>query len=283
MSTTSKHPRGSEWRKWDLHLHSPGTKKNDGYKGSATDIWDEYCERIEDSDVQVFGLTDYFSADGYLNTIKEFGRRYAGSTKTFFANIELCTSDVVNKQRDEVNLHVVFNPSVSTKKLKEFLSNLQTNKTDSKGRNVTAAELKSEADFECATTTREFIRDALERTFGSKAELTDHLLIFTAINNDGIRAERGAKRKAAISDELDKFSNGFFGNSNNTPYYLDPKRLDCFVSGFDRGTRFPADEAFRSIEVSYFSPCGHRPIYFATEPDGQPDHFGPGHCGGDPR
>jgi hypothetical protein len=25
-------PRGSEWRKWDLHIHPPGTKLNDGYE-----------------------------------------------------------------------------------------------------------------------------------------------------------------------------------------------------------------------------------------------------------
>jgi ABC-type lipoprotein export system ATPase subunit/uncharacterized protein (UPF0335 family) len=226
MPTIAKYPRGSEWRKWDLHIHSPGTKKNDGYKGSTGNIWDEYCKRIEDSDVQVFGITDYFSADGYFNTINEFRKRYARSTKTFFPNIELCTNDVVNKPREEVNLHAIFNSSVSSEKIKEFLSNLKTNSTNSSGRNFTAAELKSKTDFEQTTTTREFIKETLDRTFGAKAELTDYLLIITAINNDGIRAERGAKRKATISDELDKFSDGFFGNSNNTAYYLDPKRLE---------------------------------------------------------
>lgn len=207
-------------------MHSPGTKKNDGYKVASGNIWDEYCKKIEASDVQVFGITDYFSVDGYVNTVQEFRSRYADSTKTFFANIELCTNDVVNKQREEVNLHAIFNPSVTIEKIKEFISNLKTNTTDRHGRNFTAAELKDKPDFESATTTRGFIKDALERTFGSKAELTDHLLIFAAINNDGIRAERGAKRKAALSDELDKSSDGFFGNSNNTAYYLNTKRLD---------------------------------------------------------
>lgn len=296
MSTTSQYPRGSEWRKWDLHIHSPGTKKNDGYKGSAGNIWDEYCKRIEGSDVQVFGITDYFSADGYLNTVREFRARYAGSTKTFFANIELCTNDVVNKQSEEVNLHVVFNPSVSTEKVKEFLSNLKINATNSNGRNFTAAELKSEANFETATTTREFIREALEGTFGSKAELTDHLLMFTAINNDGIRVVRGAKRKEAISDELDKFSHGFFGNSNNTAYYLDPKRLESddeteakpVVAGcdahslndldnwlgkvvlrdgqiFKQSTWIKADPTFDGLKQIIFEPTGR--VFIGEEPE----------------
>ena len=26
--------RGSEWRRWDLHMHTPGTQKNDQYSGN---------------------------------------------------------------------------------------------------------------------------------------------------------------------------------------------------------------------------------------------------------
>lgn len=26
--------RGSEWRRWDLHIHTPSTKKNDNYTGT---------------------------------------------------------------------------------------------------------------------------------------------------------------------------------------------------------------------------------------------------------
>lgn len=29
--------RGSEWRRWDLHVHTPETKKNDQYVGSTTE------------------------------------------------------------------------------------------------------------------------------------------------------------------------------------------------------------------------------------------------------
>ena len=33
-SGMTRFPRGSEWRKWRLHIHSPGTKPTDGYKCS---------------------------------------------------------------------------------------------------------------------------------------------------------------------------------------------------------------------------------------------------------
>ena len=56
--------RGSEWRKWDLHLHTPGTAKNDGFKGE--DIWEKYITSLESSDTRVFGITDYFSIKNYM-------------------------------------------------------------------------------------------------------------------------------------------------------------------------------------------------------------------------
>ena len=107
---TEAWPRGSEWRKWDLHLHSPGTKLNNQFKVHRGDVWDEYCRRLHESDVYAFGITDYFSADGYFSALTHFRQRYPGSGKVFFPNVELRTSDVVNRAQEEVNIHLIFNP-----------------------------------------------------------------------------------------------------------------------------------------------------------------------------
>jgi len=212
MSPSNEFSKGAEWRKWDLHIHTPETKLNDQYKTGGKDIWKEFCKRIENSDVQAFGITDYFSADGYLAFIKNFQKEYPDSKKVFFPNIEIRTSDVVNAAQEEVNLHILFNsfqPKIENQ-IKTFLQNLKTNKTDSRGRNIKTSELSNKDDFESATTIRKFIEEAFTDTFGDKTDLTDFLLVFTAANNDGIRSERGKKRKAAITDEIDKFSHGFF-------------------------------------------------------------------------
>ena len=42
--------RGSEWRKWDLHIHTSGTAKNDQY-GNPGDVWEEYIDALEKSDI----------------------------------------------------------------------------------------------------------------------------------------------------------------------------------------------------------------------------------------
>ena len=220
--------RGSEWRKWDLHLHAPGTKLNDQFNSDNDTIWDEYCRRLNHSDVQAFGITDYFSADTYLSVCREFRERYPQSVKIFLPNIELRTNDVVNHADEEVNVHLIFNPFSTDHKVKvgSFLRSLQTNKTDTNGRNVRASELTHVAHFEEATTTRSFIREALEDTYGKNVELLDHVMIVTAANNDGIRPMRGKRRKLAITDELDKFSHAFFGNAGNREYFLGSGRLE---------------------------------------------------------
>ena len=219
-----------------MHLHAPGTKLNDQFSVDDGDLWDEYCRRLHDSDVVAFGITDYFSADGYFRTLAEFSARFPNSEKLFLANIELRTGDVVNRAQEEVNTHLLFNPFRSDydTKIRTFLQLLKTSKTESEGgRNIMASELTEKRHFEEATTTREYIREALEGTYGRDADLLDYILIITAANNDGIRPERGKKRKLLISDEIDKFSDGFFGNATNVDYYLDCKRGEDQSEYFD--------------------------------------------------
>ncbi|WP_420208772.1 TrlF family AAA-like ATPase [Candidatus Electronema sp. JC] len=221
-------PRGSEWRKWDLHIHAPKTKLNDQFKTSdGSDVWKSYCQKLHDSDVQVFGIADYFSIDSYLSVCEKYKARYPDSPKVFFPNIELRLSYVVNKQQAEVNTHLIFNSSWPNHidKIKYFISQLKTNKTDNSDRHTKASELSND-DCNAATTTREFIREALAETYGKNAELLDYVLIITAANNDGIRAESGNQRKCLIADELDKFSDAFFGNANNVDYFLSSNRAE---------------------------------------------------------
>jgi predicted metal-dependent phosphoesterase TrpH len=60
--------RGSEWRKWDLHLHTPETAKNNQF-GSGEDVWQQYIAKLETLDIDVLGITDYFSIRNYLKVI----------------------------------------------------------------------------------------------------------------------------------------------------------------------------------------------------------------------
>lgn len=225
---TEKWPRGSEWRKWDLQLHPPAAKLNDGYGGDRSEVWDEYCRLLHESDVAAFGITDYFSFDGYENTVREYKSRYPDCTKVFFPNVELRTSYVVNSAQEEVHLHIILNPfrANCAGEAKKFIQCLNTNKTEGPDLDVKAAELGSKEDYQAATTDMKHIRDALNETFGRQADWLECALVITAANNDGIRPIRGASRKALITDELDKFSHGFFGNKGNVEYFLKNDRSE---------------------------------------------------------
>ena len=67
--------RGSEWRRWDLHLHAPGTTLADQFGD-----WDEFVEAVEAADpsIAVVGITDYASIRAY-KAFKERRQRSCAS------------------------------------------------------------------------------------------------------------------------------------------------------------------------------------------------------------
>lgn len=92
----ARYPRGSEWRKWDLHVHVPGTKLSNGYGEPTEEVWDRYCQILEESDVAAFGIADYFCADEFFEFVGQHKQRYPDSQKVFFPNIEMRLNETVN-------------------------------------------------------------------------------------------------------------------------------------------------------------------------------------------
>ena len=66
------YPRGAEWRKWDLHIHTKGTQKNDNFTSAS---FDDFCvtmfQKALKNDISAIGITDYFNLDNYRK-IKSF-------------------------------------------------------------------------------------------------------------------------------------------------------------------------------------------------------------------
>lgn len=122
---------GSRWRKWDLHLHTPNTKLNDQYQSiGGSDIWETFCEKVESSDVSVFGITDYFSVENYTIFVDKFKAKYTNSVKVFFPNVEF-RIDSKNNNGDHVQIHVIFsNAKETTDKLGDFFTRLKLVSTD---------------------------------------------------------------------------------------------------------------------------------------------------------
>jgi ABC-type lipoprotein export system ATPase subunit len=217
--------QGSIWRKWDLHVHTPFTKLGNKYGRTDPDIWNKFCDVIESSDVKVFGITDYFSCDNYSKFIDKFQTKYPKSTKQFFLNVELRLNESVNPPQEEVNTHLLFNHN-SLSLVEEFLKKLEIVQTGENETSYYCSDLEKINGFESATVTRKSIETAFKKVFGNKAIRKNHFLVFTAANNDGIRPKRGVKRKEIITDEIDKFSDGFFGGNQNVNHFLNVDRLE---------------------------------------------------------
>lgn len=122
--------RGSEWRRWDFHLHTPFTKKNDLYSGNGDEKWTQFYADVisyigDGSDPQrkiaAVGITDYFSienykkikADGILDKYIDF----------IFPNIELRCLPL--KDGVMMNVHLLINPTFVDKVDTVVLSNLK--------------------------------------------------------------------------------------------------------------------------------------------------------------
>lgn len=50
--------RGTEWRRWEPHIHGPGTLLNDQFKGA--DAWKNYIQALEDCTptIEALAVTD---------------------------------------------------------------------------------------------------------------------------------------------------------------------------------------------------------------------------------
>jgi len=130
MADYTKYKRGSEWRKWDLHIHTPETKKNDQFEGiSNEEKWEKYVAAINASqeEIAVIGITDYFCIDNYFN----FKGLVANGTITkkfdlILPNIEIRVLPVTGSATP-INLHCIFNPSIESDLENRFLAKLKFN------------------------------------------------------------------------------------------------------------------------------------------------------------
>ena len=118
----NRYTRGSNWRKWDLHIHTKGTAKNDQF--TSTDF-DTFCiilfKKALENKISAIGITDYFSVKNYkkirnyvskIDNNEKFSDEEKALIKQILIlpNVELRMLPVTDKEK-LVNIHCIFNPS----------------------------------------------------------------------------------------------------------------------------------------------------------------------------
>jgi ABC-type lipoprotein export system ATPase subunit len=214
---------GSTWSKWDLHIHTPETKLGDEYliSNENDDVWDIFIDKIDVSDVNVFGITDYFSIDNYERFLNKYlSKEHNGIEKIFFPNIEFRLDISVNKNAEEINIHVIFDCDTEIEEIKHFLDRLETNIKDS-GRKIPCSKLPSD-DFIKAAINIDDLKESLKFVFGDKK----CYIIGAAANYGGLRPDTNSPRKMNISDNIDNECDFIFGGEQNVNYFLCTDRYD---------------------------------------------------------
>ena len=99
--------RGSEWHRWEPHIHAPGTILNNQFGGSP---WDAYLANIEAATpkIESLAVTDYYLTDTYEAVLKHKAAGRLPDVRLVFPNVEL-RLDVAAKT-GFVNLHLLVNP-----------------------------------------------------------------------------------------------------------------------------------------------------------------------------
>lgn len=119
-----KFSRGSEWRKWDLHLHSPYTFMN---TYSATEK--EFIDKIKSEWISVIWLTNYFKFSDDEFSLKD---KLEKENISVFLNLEIRLSHQ-NSWDECLDYHIIFSNTLSKEIIQKFIQNLKvTIKTNSK-------------------------------------------------------------------------------------------------------------------------------------------------------
>lgn len=131
--------RGSEWRKWDLHLHSLYSVIS-SYNGVTPE---QFINKIKEEKISVVGLTNYFKFDEEDYELADKLRRNGITT---FMNLELRLTNI-NDARQIVDYHVIFSDQVSKIEIENFISNLDATvgHTKKKVNALSSEEIKSTA------------------------------------------------------------------------------------------------------------------------------------------
>lgn len=122
--------KGSEWRRWDLHVHTPNTKKNDNYKGDTVEEkWKNFYSAIETyinstderKKVSAIGITDYLAIDNYNKVVSD--GILVKDELAIFPNVEMRITPMGKKS--PVNIHFIFNPDFVDKLENRFFGRLE--------------------------------------------------------------------------------------------------------------------------------------------------------------
>jgi hypothetical protein len=235
----SAYPKGSEWRRWDLHVHTPESKLGSSFPGV---VWDDYLHQLESraqaSGIAVIGVTDYMTIDGYEKLYGEKNNLIESKLESIHLLIPNIEFRVLPSTSDgkALNIHLLVDPSDKDhiQKIKRALKNLKTS-YNGESYGCIREELIEFAKAHDPSITDEDVAyksgisqfkpsyTELSKWIEAEKWLRENSLIGVSNGKDGISG-LPASGFSAIRDELLRKSHFVFsGLPNDREYYLGKK------------------------------------------------------------
>ena len=264
-------PRGSEWRRWDLHVHTPESRLGSPFGAS----WAEYVTAVEAAakaaKISVIGVTDYMTLDGYE---KLYGEKKANGR---LSTVDLLIPNIEFRMMPQtadgkaLNLHLLIDPSARDhiERIKRALRNL---KFDYAGQSYGCCQEEliefgraqdpqlTSDELAYAFGIQQFKPDwtVIKKWLDGEKWLRNNSLIGIANGKDGISG-LPLDGFGAIRDEILKWSHFVFsGNPRDREHYL------------GRKAGMPKEEIIR--QYGSLKPCVHGSDAHAISGLFKPDH-----------
>lgn len=255
--------KGSEWNKWDLHIHSPATILNNNFKND----WDAYIEELEKMKGFVaLGITDYYDTDGYFRVKKEKEMGRLPNIDLILPNIELRLNLPTVDSR-AINYHIIFSPEVDQYINQYFLNELEfnhggrvykCNKQDliDLGKHFSAKDsdesklIAGTLQFKVSIENIKYVLEKHSDRFKDK-----YLLVVPNGSNDGLSGLRQSSFKG-IKENIYQSSHAIFSSSKND--------RDFFL-GISKGEKVVIDQCGKLM------PCIHGSDAHELDKIGKPD------------
>tara|TARA_R110002033_G_scaffold111930_1_gene157322 strand:+ start:2693 stop:5347 length:2655 start_codon:yes stop_codon:yes gene_type:complete len=259
--TTEKlYKKGSEWRKWDLHIHTPNSHLNNNYNCDYKTV----ADKIINEKIDVIGVTNYFIVEELEITELQ---KHLPDEILIIPNFEFRINDK-NKSGEYINVHILFNPF--NVKLTEVYSSLSritlNNLAEDTPQYCTIENIKK---FGAETITVSF--DELIKQLNTDFKVLEDYLIVGVSNGYGGFHPDNKPRNINLALKMDKYSHLIFGREQDSKFFLNlegqrnkhfdsPKAVvECSDAHSinDIGSKFTwikADPTFEGLKQVLFEP-----------------------------
>lgn len=118
--------RGSLWRKWDLHLHTPCSLVQN-YGGDTKKNWNKFINELENlpNEIKVLGINDYIFIDGYKKILKIKKEGRLPNIELILPVIELRLDKFggTDSKLSRVNFHILFSNAIEVETIEQQFLN----------------------------------------------------------------------------------------------------------------------------------------------------------------